>query len=181
MKYPLSLSILISIFFLGLNCDPDKLKPPKGKDSTLADENSTLLYILRKQDKCLDENWEAGHVELYVDGVRVCGGLQKNNYNIYTSSKQRITEKIITTKQDLWCTLINDEGLITTKNQDIYSWFRVTKKSPLTGEFIMKHTLQTDMSGVIIGMDNFNQYSHGEELLCCSLLTNYYCEKIKYE
>jgi|JI10StandDraft_1071094.scaffolds.fasta_scaffold58441_4 hypothetical protein len=182
MKYPLTLTIVLTFFFSLSGCNsenmPKQLKPKETK-STIDDEFTTLNIILRKQDKCLDENWEAGHVELYIDGSRVCGGLQKDNSDIYASTKRRIIDKTITTKQDLWCTFIDDEGKITT--QDIYSWFKVTKASPLTAEFVMKHTLQKDSNGKVIGMDSFTNYSKGDELLCCSRFSSYYCEKIKYE
>ena len=64
MKYPVSLIILILIFFLAMNCDPNnppkQLKPPKEKDKVTFAEAlgyESLYMLIRKQNNCLDENW----------------------------------------------------------------------------------------------------------------------------
>ncbi len=176
-----------------MNCDPNnppkQLKPPKEKDKVTFAEAlgyESLYMLIRKQNNCLDENWSKDeylqHVELYTDGVMKCGGLKKENDHIYDSVKKKIVTQTINAKQDLFCMMLDSQGVIS-KNNILYSWYRIIGSNPLIGEFVFSHTIQKDANGNNTSIDGFNQYSKGESLLCCLKFSDgiQRCEKIKYE
>ena len=192
MKYPLKLIILFISLFFFLECNPDNLPEqlrPKEKAQDSLDYYTAMKILLEaehKKNKCLDENWDtthySQHVELFSNGKMECGGLMKKNTQIYNSSRQLISDQTITAKQDLICVIIDYSGVISQYNIQ-YSWYRVTKTNPVTGELIQSHILQKDTSGSIIGIDSFSNYNKGDELLCCSKYTDNIsrCNRIKYE
>ena len=194
MKYPLKLIILFICLFFFLECNPDNLPEqlrPKEKIQDSLDYYTSMKLLLEashRENKCLDENWDTNdysqHVELFSNGKMECGGLKKKNTQIYNSSRQLISNQTITAKQDLICAFLQTNEIAS--NQDTaYSWYKITKVSPVTGEFIMKHTLQKDPNGNVTGIDSFSKYNLGDSLLCCSITINKdnppRCEKIKYE
>ncbi len=194
MKYPLKSIITVVFLCTFLRCNPDKLpkqlKPKEKREDSLDYITAwKLLFDAQNRgNKCLDENWAndsySQHVELISNGNRECGGLSRLNTHIYNSTRQLISSKTITLKQDLLCANLKVQE--TFSNLDIpYTWYRVINTNPTTGEFIMKHSLQKDSFGNYIGIDSFTNYSKGDELLCCSNALNKdnpsICEKLKYE
>jgi hypothetical protein len=150
MKYPLKLIILFISLFFFLECNPDNLPEqlrPKEKAQDSLDYYTAMKILLEaehKKNKCLDENWDtthySQHVELFSNGKMECGGLMKKNTQIYNSSRQLISDQTITAKQDLICVIIDYSGVISQYNIQ-YSWYRVTKTNPVTGELIQSGLL----------------------------------------